>query len=125
MNNVIDQPGTAEVSVEGEQNDGRITLEITDEGIGIFNHIRDRLGLDSEIEVLQELSKGKTTTLPNRHTRDGIFFTIKAVHLFEIRSGSLHWLVDNQRRDTAVGEFGPPSGEPSCMWNSTRKPAET
>ena len=73
-----------------------------------------------EIEALQELSMGKTTTLPDRYTREGIFFTRKAVHLFGIRSGSLHWLADKRRSDTAVGELGPPSGEPSCAWNWTR-----
>ena len=86
----------------------RVTIEVRDEGVGIFVHIRDRLGLNSEVEALQELSKGKTTTMPSRHTGEGIFFTSKAVHELEIMSGSLRWLVDNRRNDFAVGSMDPP-----------------
>ncbi|MEE4271020.1 MAG: DUF4325 domain-containing protein [Thermoanaerobaculales bacterium] len=108
VNNVIDHSGASEVLIESEQVDRRITLKIIDEGIGIFNHIRDRLGLATEIEALQELSKGKTTTMPERHSGEGVFFTSKAVHEFEIRSGSLQWIVDNRRNDMAIGKLNPP-----------------
>lgn len=108
VNNVIDHSGSTEVTIETEQDGDTIILEIADEGVGIFKHIRDRFRLTSEIEALQELSKGKITTMPDRHTGEGVFFTSKAVHEFEIRSGSLRWLVDNRRNDTAVGELVPP-----------------
>lgn len=107
VNNVVDHSGSTTVSIASELKAGCLILEISDQGVGIFNHIRDRMGLNSEIEALQELSKGKTTTLPDRHTGEGIFFTSKAVHLFEIQSGSLRWIVDNRRHDTAVGEVDP------------------
>ena len=107
VNNVIDHSGASEVLIEAEQMDRRVTLKVVDEGIGIFNHIRDRLGLATEIEALQELSKGKTTTMPERHSGEGVFFTSKAVHEFEIRSGRLRWIVDNRRNDMAVGELDP------------------
>lgn len=108
VNNVIDHSGAAEVFIRVKQTGPLVTLEVWDEGVGIFRHIRDRLELDSEVEALQELSKGKTTTMPDRHTGEGIFFTSKAIHEFEIRSGSLRWIVDNRRDDTAVGEQDPP-----------------
>jgi len=108
VNNVIDHSESSTVAVGAEVDGFDVTLRIDDEGVGIFNHIRDRLRLASEIEALQELSKGKTTTIPDRHTGEGIFFTSKAVHEFEIQSGTLRWLVDNRRDDTAVGELDPP-----------------
>jgi hypothetical protein len=63
--------------------------------------------LATELEAPQELSKGKTTTMPSRHTGEGIFFTSKAANRFDIESGALHWLVDNRRGDTAVGTLDP------------------
>jgi hypothetical protein len=85
-----------------------VELEVVDEGVGIFRHIRDKMGLDSELEALQDLSKGKMTTMPSRHTGEGIFFSSKAADRFEIRSGRLTWIVDNRRNDTAIGAVEPP-----------------
>ena len=108
VNNAIDHSGAAEVSVQLTRTGETVELEVRDPGFGIFNHIRDRLGLATELEALQELSKGKMTTMPSRHTGEGIFFTSKAVNRFEIISGSLHWIVDNRRGDMAVGSVDPP-----------------
>jgi len=108
VNNSIDHSGAPEVVVTLSNEPPNVALEVIDEGVGIFTHIRDRTGLRSELEALQELSKGKTTTMPSRHTGEGIFFTSKAVHEFEIQSGTLRWLVDNRRNDMAVGELEPP-----------------
>ncbi len=108
VNNSIDHSGAAEVVVTLSSEAPHVTLEVIDEGVGIFTHIRDRTGLRSELEALQELSKGKTTTMPSRHTGEGIFFTSKAVHEFEIQSGTLRWLIDNRRNDMAVGDLEPP-----------------
>jgi hypothetical protein len=108
VNNVIDHSGAAEVSIRVAKDGPLVVLEIADRGVGIFEHIRDRMGLDSELEALQELSKGKATTMPDRHSGEGIFFTSKAVHEFEVKSGSLRWIVDTRRNDTALGELDPP-----------------
>ena len=61
------------------------------------------LVLASEFEAAQELSKGKKTTDPARHSGEGIFFTSKAVELFRLTSSGAQWTVDNLRRDTALG----------------------
>ena len=52
---------------------------------------------------LQELSKGKLTTLPQGHTGEGIFFTSKAARVFELSSGRLRRTVDNVVGDMAIG----------------------
>lgn len=108
VNNAIEHSGAPEVAVDVAERAGTVELAVEDEGIGIFRHVRDRLGLESALVALQELSKGKTTTMPSRHTGEGIFFTSKAANRFEIRSGSLLWVVDNRSHDMAVGELDPP-----------------
>lgn len=108
VNNAIDHSGSPDVCVRISLEGDTVTLEVRDEGVGIFNHLREKIGLDSQLEALQELSKGKTTTMPSRHSGEGIFFTSKAVDRFEIQSGTLQWIVDNRRNDMAVGELDPP-----------------
>ena len=107
VNNAIDHSGAAEVDVRVTRRGRTVALEVCDQGVGIFHHIRDGLGLGSELEALQELSKGKTTTMPSRHTGEGIFFSSKAADRFEIESGSLRWIVDNRIGDMAVGALDP------------------
>ncbi|MCP4899445.1 MAG: DUF4325 domain-containing protein [bacterium] len=108
VNNAIDHSDSSTVSVRITQVDDALELEVSDEGVGIFEHLQEKLGLGSHLEALQELSKGKTTTMPSRHTGEGIFFTSKAVDRFEIESGTLRWIVDNRVADMAVGALDPP-----------------
>ncbi len=107
VNNAIDHSGGTEVEISISLQGAAVSLEVIDRGIGIFSHIRDKLGLETELEALQELSKGKTTTMPSRHSGEGIFFSSKVSSWFEIASGALRWVVDNRRNDMAVGELDP------------------
>lgn len=107
VNNAIDHSGASNVNVRIAKTNLTVALEVEDEGVGIFRHIRDKMDLASELEALQELSKGKTTTMPRRHTGEGIFFSSKAANRFEIESGALRWIVDNRKSDMAVGALDP------------------
>jgi anti-sigma regulatory factor (Ser/Thr protein kinase) len=107
VNNAIDHSGATEVEVLVSQPGTAVAVEVIDRGVGIFRHIRDKLGLETELEALQELSKGKTTTMPSRHSGEGVFFSSKASDWFEISSGTLRWVVDNRRGDMAVGALDP------------------
>lgn len=108
VNNAIDHSGASHVDVRITKTDPTVVLDVEDEGVGIFRHIRDRMDLASELEALQELSKGKTTTMPSHHSGEGIFFSSKAANRFEIESGELKWIVDNRGNDMAVGAVDPP-----------------
>lgn len=68
------------------------------------------LKLHDEFEAVQELSKGKRTTDPRRHTGEGIFFTSKAMDLFQLTSSGVRWTVDNLREDVALGSTQPIRG---------------
>ena len=46
------------------------------------------------------MSKGKVTTVPERHTGEGLFFCSKLADRFELESTGFVWVVDN-----GVGDF--------------------
>ena len=99
LNNAIEHSGSKEVEVSFASIPRGLAFEIIDEGRGAFANLRKTLGLASDLEALQELSKGKLTTLPRGHTGEGIFFTSKVADRFELESGRIKWLVDNVRAD--------------------------
>ena len=89
INNAIDHSEAAYVQVRMQQRDGRLLFEITDAGIGIFRKITRALDLPDERLALLELSKGKLTTDPQRHSGEGIFFTSRMFDAYRIESGGL------------------------------------
>lgn len=103
VNNAIDHSGGDEVEVSFEATDGRVAVEVVDDGVGIFERLVEGLELEDPFAAIQELAKGKVTTDPEHHTGEGIFFTSRSVDLFEIDSGGLRWTVDNERDDVALG----------------------
>lgn len=103
VNNAIDHARAAEVEGQVLLTPRGVTVEIVDAGVGVFESVRVGLGLDTALDALAEISKGKTTTDPDRHSGQGIFFSSKAVDWFELESGTVRWVVDNRRNDVAVG----------------------
>lgn len=102
VNNAIDHSGGTQVAVAASD-DGRVRVVIADDGVGAFEHMRKGLGLPDLFASIQELTKGRRTTDPSRHTGEGIFFTSKAVPRFSIEANGLNWTVDNDIDDVAVG----------------------
>jgi anti-sigma regulatory factor (Ser/Thr protein kinase) len=103
LNNAIDHSGSEKVRIRWWIAPDLWSFEISDEGVGAYSKLIDGLSLGSEFEAVQELSKGKRTTDPARHTGEGIFFTSKAVDMFRLTSTGIRWTVDNLRRDMALG----------------------
>ncbi len=110
VNNAIDHSGSEVVEMFVPARTAPIAFEVVDDGVGIFEHLRRGLKLESLLAALQELSKGKVTTDPGRHTGEGIFFVSKAADILEIEANGLRWVVDNLRQDTAVGACAPRKG---------------
>ena len=102
VNNAIDHSGGSRVDVVFANTQQVLAFEVIDDGEGIFEHLTKGLGLADPFAAIQELSKGKTTTAPDRHTGEGIFFTSKAADFFELESGTIAWRVDNVRVDTSI-----------------------
>lgn len=104
LNNAIDHSGSGTVRVTVGDRGERFAFLIADQGVGAFEHVRRQANLEDHVAAIQEISKGKMTTDPKRHTGQGIFFTSKAVELFSIASNGWRWLVDNAREDQTIGE---------------------
>jgi len=89
VNNVIDHSEGTKLEIFIEQNHNDIEMSVVDDGVGIFNKIKKVFNLDDPLHSLLELSKGKLTTDPDRHTGEGIFFTSRTFDMFVIKSGNI------------------------------------
>lgn len=92
VNNAIDHSQGTKLFLTLARSAASIDLKIIDNGVGIFRKIRDAFGLEDEQHAGLELSKGKLTTDPTRHTGEGIFFTSRMFDKYSILSGSLFLL---------------------------------
>jgi STAS-like domain of unknown function (DUF4325) len=105
VNNAMDHSGAREVVTRlGMTPSGRVYFEVIDRGVGALENIRRTLGLADHLEAMQQLSKGKLSTQPERHSGEGLFFTSKAADHFELIANGLRWVVDKARADQALGQ---------------------
>ena len=91
LNNAIDHSGGKSVFVWMNQTDAQLSIIISDDGVGIFNKITSALGLPDLRQALFELSKGKLTTDPSRHSGEGVFFTSRMFDVFDIEADGLNF----------------------------------
>ena len=89
VNNAVDHSDASQVLVRMDRREDRVWFEIADDGVGIFRKITRALDLPDERLALLELSKGKLTTDPRRHSGEGIFFTSRMFDAFRIASEGL------------------------------------
>lgn len=97
LNNALEHSEGSRVEVLFERDALEVGIDVWDDGVGIFRKIADAFGLDGERDAVLELSKGKLTTDPERHTGEGIFFTSRMFDSFSILS---HRLVFTHRADS-------------------------
>jgi predicted transcriptional regulator len=102
LNNAIEHSHSESVEVSLEEHNPLVTLQVRDWGIGVYKSIMGKAKLASELEAIQELLKGKTTTLPHSHSGEGIFFTSKIADLFILDSFQYRLRIDNHLRDVFV-----------------------
>ena len=102
LNNAIDHSEGTTINVRFWRNSDYWSFEIVDDGVGAFYKISSKFNLESPIESIGELTKGKRTTSPQGHSGEGIFFTSKSVDLFELASNGVEWQVDNHLSDFTV-----------------------
>jgi len=86
FNNAIEHSESKIILVEVSLRNGKLSFIVEDSGIGVFRNIMRKKGLRSVTEAIQDLLKGKTTTMPKSHSGEGIFFTSKASDLFVLDS---------------------------------------
>lgn len=102
VNNAIDHSNADKISIWIVRNALYTQAWVADNGEGIFNKIQKALDLYDPREAILELAKGKFTTDPENHSGEGIFFSSKVFDLFDIRSGSLHFMHEHGLDDVLI-----------------------
>lgn len=124
LNNAIEHSGSKTVDVRVRSGRAAVGFEIVDRGVGAFETVRAKLELPSALDALGEISKGKTTSAPEAHAGEGIFFTSKAVETFVLEANGLAWTIDNARADMAVARSALRRGT-RVTFRVSRAPART
>lgn len=104
LNNAIEHSFSKNCTVELSLDRYNFKFRIRDFGIGVFYSIFKKFGLPDENAAIGELIKGKTTTMAEKHTGEGIFFTSKAADVIFFRSHKIKLVFDNEKKDVFVEE---------------------
>lgn len=86
LNNAIEHSQSAECRLSLIVGVHDVELEVRDAGIGVFQSIQSKFALRDEDAAVAELLKGKATTMSERHSGEGLFFTSKMADRFRLRS---------------------------------------
>jgi len=104
LNNAIDHSDGNKIIVKSELKSPLITFDISDNGVGIFNNIKRKKKLKNTVEAIQDLLKGRQTTMPQKHSGEGIFFTSKVAGRMVIYGSGKKIIFDNQINDIFVND---------------------
>jgi anti-sigma regulatory factor (Ser/Thr protein kinase) len=88
LNNAIDHSGGSRVTVSMRQTPLQVQLLVSDDGVGLFERIAGSFAIDDAQLAMLELSKGKLTTQPERHSGRGLFFSSRLADVFDIHANS-------------------------------------
>ena len=105
FNNAIEHSKSKYIDVKMSLANDKLVFKVDDPGIGVFRNIKLRKKLGTELEAIQELLKGKTTTMPKSHSGEGIFFTSKIADVFVLKSYNYRLTVNNDIDDIFVEEL--------------------
>lgn len=112
FNNVVDHSDSHDVLIKIRKTAQTTQMDIADYGVGIFNKIKNAMGLLDERHAVIELTKGKLTTDPTSHSGEGIFFTSRMFDAFYILSGEVflshtygeeeEWILQNSAKQNGT-----------------------
>jgi len=102
LNNAIEHSKSVQIGLEVSIQKKVLSFIIQDSGIGVFRNVMKQRGLKSELEAIQDILKGKTTTTPKSHSGEGIFFTSKAGDVFILDSFGYQLIINNEIPDVFV-----------------------
>jgi anti-sigma regulatory factor (Ser/Thr protein kinase) len=104
LNNAIEHSESARCTIRFTLGAGAVSFNVRDPGIGVFHSIASKLHLPDEETALIELHKGRTTTMQEAHTGEGLFFTSKAADRFLLRSHRIQVEWSRARDDVFVSQ---------------------
>lgn len=102
VNNVIDHSEGTKIRIFVQRTYRVIQIDVMDDGVGIFEKIQREFQLDDPLDAILELSKGKLTSDPARHTGEGIFFTSRMFDKYYIVSGKLRFAHHEREGDFLI-----------------------
>jgi len=88
LNNAVDHSGGSAVTVSMRQTPLQLQLLVSDDGVGLFQRIEQSFAIDDAQLAMLELSKGKLTSAPDRHSGHGLFFTSRLADVFDIHANT-------------------------------------
>ncbi len=86
LNNAIDHSGGSQVTVSLRQTPLHLQLLVSDDGCGLFERIAKSFAIDDPQLAMFELSKGKLTSQPDRHSGHGLFFASRLADIFDVHA---------------------------------------
>ena len=107
LNNAIEHSLSKYVEIEVSKDDKNLWFVVNDFGVGVFKNVMKKRSLKNELEAMQDLLKGKTTTQPRTHSGEGIFFTSKTADIYQLDSFEYSLRLDNKIKDVFLGELRP------------------
>lgn len=114
VNNAVDHSGGGKVSITIDADDARLRLIVVDDGIGAFERVRSVRKLDSVDDAALQIEKGKQTTMPERHSGEGLFFSSKVSERFRLEANGRAWLVEGD--DSTLERTAWRSGTKVTAW---------
>lgn len=127
INNVMDHSFAENVQIIIMQDYLNTMVIIADDGIGIFEKIKNHFGFDTLDEAICELFKGKLTTDSENHSGEGIFFSSKMMDDFIIFSSGKVFKT-NKYDNSRTGDISASDDEGTCVLmslsNYTHKKAQ-
>lgn len=107
LNNAIEHSRSENIHIAVEKRMENLVFFVNDFGIGVFRNVMQKRKLKSELEAIQDLLKGKTTTQPKAHSGEGIFFTSKVADIFILESFGKKLTINNLIKDIFIEEVKP------------------
>ncbi|MBI3336227.1 DUF4325 domain-containing protein [Candidatus Peregrinibacteria bacterium] len=107
LNNAIEHSRSENIHVQVEKRGENLIFFVNDFGIGVFRNVMQKRKLKTELDAIQDLLKGKTTTQPQAHSGEGIFFTSKVADVFSLESFGKKLIINNLAKDIFIEEVKP------------------
>ncbi len=108
LNNAIEHSHSKYIQVFVTLDDRNLRFVVDDYGVGVFHSVMSKKKLAGPTEAIQDLMKGKTTTAPQAHSGEGIFFSSKCADVFQLQSGNTELYIDNaQDKDVYINSLKP------------------
>lgn len=111
LNNAIDHSEGTGVTVSVRQTPTQVQLLVSDDGRGLFDAIHHRFDIDDPVLAMLELAKGKLTSVPDRHTGRGLYFTARLADVFDVHANAAafqrrQWTGEAWHRARALPQTG-------------------